>query len=35
MKYNREFVSYRPAEKRMNDWEEIYNFNHVKKGLKV
>jgi glutamate synthase (NADPH/NADH) len=35
MKYNREVVSYRPAEKRMNDWEEIYDFDHVKKGLKV
>nr|SVE77412.1 EOG090X0OE5 [Daphnia lumholtzi] len=35
MKYNRELQSYRPAEKRMNDWEEIYNFNHIRKGLKV
>nr|SVE75564.1 EOG090X0OE5 [Daphnia dolichocephala] len=35
MKYSREVQSYRPVEKRMNDWDEIYNFNHVRKGLKV
>jgi glutamate synthase (NADPH/NADH) len=35
MKYKRESHPYRPAEKRLNDWDEIYNFTHVKKGLKV
>lgn len=28
-------MPYRPAEKRMKDWEEIYNFGHVRKGLRV
>lgn len=35
MKYSREVQTYRPVEKRMNDWDEIYNFNHIRKGLKV
>lgn len=26
---------YRPAEKRSKDWDEIYNFDHVRKGLRV
>lgn len=26
---------YRPAEKRLRDWDEIYNFNHVRRGLRV
>nr|XP_023020294.1 glutamate synthase [NADH], amyloplastic [Leptinotarsa decemlineata] len=35
MKYPRETTPYRPAEKRMKDWDEIYNFTHVRKGLRV
>lgn len=35
MKYSRETGMYRPAEKRMKDWDEIYNFQHVRKGLRV
>ncbi|CAH0556615.1 unnamed protein product [Brassicogethes aeneus] len=35
MKYQRETGMYRPAEKRMKDWDEIYNFGHVRKGLRV
>lgn len=35
MKYEREKMNYRQAEKRVNDWEEIYNFQGVRKGLKV
>ncbi|XP_017778154.1 PREDICTED: glutamate synthase [NADH], amyloplastic isoform X1 [Nicrophorus vespilloides] len=35
MKYPRETGLYRPAEKRMKDWNEIYNFQHVRKGLRV
>lgn len=35
MKYPRETGLYRPAEKRMKDWDEIYNFQHVRKGLRV
>ncbi|XP_050309915.1 uncharacterized protein LOC126745911 [Anthonomus grandis grandis] len=35
MKYPRETGVYRPAEKRMKDWDEIYNFQHVRKGLRV
>jgi glutamate synthase (NADPH/NADH) len=35
MKYPRETGMYRPAEKRMKDWDEIYNFGHVRKGLRV
>ncbi len=32
--YRRESRSYRPAEKRMNDWEEIYDFGHLRRGLR-
>ncbi|XP_060518739.1 uncharacterized protein LOC132697335 isoform X2 [Cylas formicarius] len=35
MKYPREKNVYRPAEKRMKDWDEIYNFPHVRKGLRT
>lgn len=35
MKYPRETGVYRPADKRLKDWEEIYNFSHVRKGLRV
>ncbi|KAK9869813.1 hypothetical protein WA026_003542 [Henosepilachna vigintioctopunctata] len=35
MKYPREMSVYRPAEKRMKDWDEIYNFQNVRKGLRV
>ncbi|XP_043275732.1 glutamate synthase [NADH] isoform X2 [Venturia canescens] len=35
MKYKRQTMVYRPAEKRLNDWEEIYDFKGVRKGLKV
>ncbi|GFG41054.1 hypothetical protein Cfor_06824, partial [Coptotermes formosanus] len=33
--YKRETGMYRPAEKRLKDWEEIYNFGHVRNGLRV
>lgn len=35
VKYSRETMMYRPAEKRLNDWDEIYNTQHVRKGLRV
>ncbi|KAK5646014.1 hypothetical protein RI129_004478 [Pyrocoelia pectoralis] len=35
MKYQRETAVYRAAEKRLKDWDEIYNFPHVRKGLRV
>lgn len=35
MKYPRETGIYRPAEKRLKDWDEIYNFTHVRKGLRM
>lgn len=35
VKYKRETNMYRPAEKRQKDWDEIYNFAHVRKGLRV
>ncbi|XP_031343677.1 glutamate synthase [NADH], amyloplastic isoform X1 [Photinus pyralis] len=35
MKYPRETSVYRQAEKRLKDWDEIYNFPHVRKGLRV
>uniref|UniRef100_A0A1S6KZN6 Glutamate synthase [NADH] n=2 Tax=Nilaparvata lugens TaxID=108931 RepID=A0A1S6KZN6_NILLU len=35
VKYQRETAPYRSAEKRMKDWDEIYNFPHVRKGLRV
>ncbi|CAB0001855.1 unnamed protein product [Nesidiocoris tenuis] len=34
-KYPREMGMYRPAEKRLKDWDEVYNFDHVRKGLRV
>ncbi|KAF4516910.1 hypothetical protein B566_EDAN007998 [Ephemera danica] len=35
VKYQRETAPYRPAEKRTKDWGEIYNFPHVRQGLRV
>ncbi|XP_076373844.1 uncharacterized protein LOC143258566 isoform X2 [Tachypleus tridentatus] len=35
MMYKRDTVFYRPAEKRMKDWKEIYNHHDVRKTLKV
>ncbi|EFN72550.1 Glutamate synthase [NADH], amyloplastic [Camponotus floridanus] len=35
MKYSRQKVMYRPAEKRIEDWNEIYNFQGVRKTLRV
>ncbi|KAK7580461.1 hypothetical protein V9T40_001090 [Parthenolecanium corni] len=35
VKYARETHPYRNVEKRMNDWDEIYDFSHVRKGLPV
>lgn len=35
VKYKREMAPYRPAEKRMKDWDEIYDSAHVRKGLRV
>nr|XP_050862709.1 uncharacterized protein LOC127069596 isoform X1 [Vespula vulgaris] len=35
MKYKRHTESYRAAEKRMEDWDEIYNFQGVRKGLRT
>ncbi|XP_075970926.1 uncharacterized protein LOC142973196 [Anticarsia gemmatalis] len=35
IKYPRETSLYRPAEKRLRDWDEIYNFGHVRRGLRV
>ncbi|CAK1604543.1 unnamed protein product [Parnassius mnemosyne] len=35
IKYPRETSLYRPAEKRLMDWDEIYNFGHVRRGLRV
>ncbi|GLG95437.1 NADPH:adrenodoxin oxidoreductase, mitochondrial [Gryllus bimaculatus] len=35
VKYKRETGMYRPTEKRVKDWDEIYNFGHVRKGLRV
>lgn len=35
LKYGRETQFYRPVEKRMKDWDEIYNFSHVRRGLRV
>jgi len=35
MKYQRETQVYRPADKRQKDWDEIYNFEHVRKGLRT
>ncbi len=35
VKYKREARSYRDAEVRMKDWDEIYDFKHVRRGLKT
>ncbi|XP_026739897.1 glutamate synthase [NADH], amyloplastic isoform X2 [Trichoplusia ni] len=35
MKYPRESMVYRPAEKRMRDWDEIYNSAGVRRGLRA
>ena len=35
MKYKRQGGLYRAPEKRIDDWDEIYNFQGVRKGLKV
>lgn len=35
MKYKRQTGHYRAVPKRMEDWNEIYNFKEVRKGLKV
>ncbi|CAG9560728.1 unnamed protein product [Danaus chrysippus] len=35
IKYPRETSVYRPAEKRLRDWEEIYDQSSVRRGLRV
>ncbi|XP_026675773.1 glutamate synthase 1 [NADH], chloroplastic [Diaphorina citri] len=35
IKYSRETAPYRPAEKRLKDWDEIYATQHVRKGLRI
>lgn len=35
VKYKRESAPYRDANERQNDWEEVYNFPHVRKNLKM
>lgn len=35
MKYDREKANYRPAEQRAKDWDEIYNVEQVRRGLRV
>ncbi|CAK9821685.1 Glutamate synthase [NADH] [Anthophora retusa] len=35
MKYKRQTNVYRPVENRIADWDEIYNFQEVRKGLRV
>lgn len=35
IKYPRETVVYRAAERRLKDWDEVYDREHVRKGLKV
>ncbi|CAK9810578.1 Glutamate synthase [NADH] [Anthophora plagiata] len=35
MKYKRQTNVYRPVESRIADWDEIYNFQEVRKGLRV
>lgn len=35
MKYKRQTGAYRPVENRIDDWDEIYNFQKVRKGLRV
>lgn len=35
VKYKRETAMYRSPEKRQKDWDEIYNFDGVRRGLRV
>lgn len=35
IKYKRETAMYRSAEKRVKDWDEIYNMDSVRRGLRV
>lgn len=35
VKYKRQTGMYRPAEKRLKDWDEVYNFGHVRNGLRM
>lgn len=35
MKYKRQTEFYRPAKDRVKDWDEIYNFQGVRKNLRV
>lgn len=35
VKYKREMAPYRDAAERQLDWEEVYNFPHVRKNLKM
>ena len=35
VRYDRENARYRNADKRLNDWHEIYDRNHIRKGLRV
>ncbi|XP_073839510.1 uncharacterized protein [Musca autumnalis] len=35
VKYKRESAPYRDAGERQKDWEEVYNFPHVRKNLKM
>ncbi|XP_043577717.1 glutamate synthase [NADH] isoform X1 [Bombus pyrosoma] len=35
IKYRRQMGIYRPVENRITDWNEIYNFQKVRKGLRV
>ncbi|XP_041976637.1 glutamate synthase [NADH], amyloplastic isoform X2 [Aricia agestis] len=35
IKYPRESTLYRPAQTRMRDWDEIYAWGHVRRGLRV
>jgi glutamate synthase (NADPH/NADH) len=35
VKYKREARNYRQADDRKNDWDEIYDFKHVRRGLRM
>ncbi|KAH0945164.1 hypothetical protein HN011_004136 [Eciton burchellii] len=35
MKYPRQKTMYRPVEKRIEDWDEIYNFQNIRKTLRI
>ncbi|KAL0267203.1 UNVERIFIED_CONTAM: hypothetical protein PYX00_009546 [Menopon gallinae] len=35
IKYPRDTGFYRQVDKRVKDWDEIYNFEHVRKGLRI